>query len=104
MPPAAYALVTLFAVSSIVLGWVATRLAARVGGSRRPVAHLLPMAAAFGALFVIGHRLGLVLGPEVELFGFRVALVGDLLLGFAAALTVALAQAAGGRLASPGRG
>lgn len=104
MPPAAYALVALFAVSSIGLGWVATRLAVRVGGSRRPAAYLLPMAAAFAAFYVIGHRLGLVVGPEVELFGFRVALVGDLLLGFAAALAVALAQAAGSRLAPPGRG
>lgn len=99
MPPEAYALVTLFAASSLVLGVLATRLVARGGGSRHALAHVLPVAAAFGAFYVIGHRLGLAVGPEVELFGFQIALVGDLAIGFAAAVGVALVQAAGRRLA-----
>ena len=52
------------------------------------------MLAAFGAFYLIGHKLGLSVGPEVGLFGFQVALLGDLAIGFAAALVVALLQAA----------
>ena len=104
MPPEAYALVTLFAASSVILGVVATRVAFRFGGSRHPAAYLLPVAGAFGAFYMIGHRLGLVVGPEVELFGFQVALLGDVVIGLAAALAVALVQAAGRRLATPTRG
>ena len=55
---------------------------------------ILPIVAAFGAFYLIGHRLGLAVGPEVSLFGFQVALVGDLAIGFLAALVVALVQAA----------
>jgi fructose-specific phosphotransferase system IIC component len=94
MPPQAYALVTLFALSSVLLGWLATRLVARTLGVRASrVAYVLPILAAFGAFYLIGHRLGLSLGPEVSLFGFQVALLGDLALGFAAALVVAAMQA-----------
>lgn len=93
MPPAAYALVALFAAVSLVLGVLAVRIAARSGGPTRPAAYLLPVVAAFGALYLVGHRLGLVLGPEVGLFGFQVAIFGDILIGFAAALAVASLQA-----------
>jgi hypothetical protein len=93
MPPQAYALVTLFSLCSVALGWLATRLATRAGGSARRRAYVLPMIAAFLAFYLIGHRLGLAVGPEIGLFGFRVALLGDLAIGFAAALLVALAQA-----------
>ena len=94
MPPHAYALVTLFAVSSLVLGWLAVRIAARaLAGPRSPWAYPLPMAAAFLALYLVGHRLGVSIGPELPLFGFRVALFGDLAVGFAGALVVAAAQA-----------
>jgi hypothetical protein len=55
--------------------------------------------AAFLAFYVIGHRLGLAVGPEITLFGFQVALAGDLVIGFAAALATALAQAVAARLA-----
>jgi len=98
MPPEAYALVTLFAVLSVVAGVVAVRIAIRAGGPRHPVAYLLPIGAAFGALYMVGHRLGLVVGPEVELFGFQVALLGDIAIGFAAALAVAFLQVAARRL------
>ena len=93
MPPQAYALVTLFMLCSVALGVVAVQVVARAGGPRRRAAYLLPIAAAFGAFYLIGHRLGLSVGPEISMFGFQVALVGDLLIGFAAALVVALAQA-----------
>jgi hypothetical protein len=94
MPPQAYALVTLFTLCSVVLGFVSVRLAARVGGPRRLGAYVLPVLAGFGAFYLIGHRLGIELGPEIPLFGFQVALAGDLAIGFAAAMLVALVQAA----------
>jgi hypothetical protein len=93
MPPAAFALVALFIACSVVLGVVAVRLLARAGGPRGWLAYPLPIIAAFGAFYLIGHRLGLVVGPEMPLFGFQVALLGDVLLGFAAALAVAALQA-----------
>ena len=93
MPPQAYALVTLFLVCSVLVGILAVRLVARGGGPRGIAAYVLPVTAAFGAFYLVGHRLGIVLGPEVELFGFQVALLGDLLIGFAAALVVAGVQA-----------
>jgi hypothetical protein len=98
MPPQAYALVTLFALCSIGLGWLAVRLATRVGGPASRAAYVLPVGAAFLAFYEIGHRLGISVGPELPLFGFRVALVGDLAIGFAAALAVALAQAGARRI------
>jgi hypothetical protein len=97
MPPQAYALVTMFTLCSIVLGIVAVRLVALVGGPGRRAAHVLPILAAFGAFYLIGHRLGIAVGPEIPLFGFQVALVGDLAIGFAAALATALIQLAVGR-------
>lgn len=98
MPPAAYALVITFVAISVVLGFVAVRLLSRAGGPRTLRSYLLPVVAAFGAFYLIGHRLGIGIGPEVTLYGFQVALVGDIAIGFGAALVVALAQALlGGR-------
>jgi hypothetical protein len=94
MPLAAWALVTLFSLCSIVLGVVAVRIAARAGGPRGLAAYLLPILAGFGAFYLVGHRLGLAVGPAVGVFGFRVALLGDLAIGFAAALVAALVQTA----------
>ena len=94
MPPQAYALVTLFMLCSVALGVAAVRVVARAGGPRGRAAYPLPIAAAFGAFYLIGHRLGLAVGPEISLFGFQVALVGDLAIGFAAALVAAVAQSA----------
>jgi hypothetical protein len=94
MPPQAYALVTLFALCSVGLGWLAVRITARAGGPRARPAYVVPIAAGFLAFYLIGHKLGISLGPEVPLFGFQVALVGDLAIGFAAALLAAMLQAA----------
>jgi hypothetical protein len=93
MPPQAFALVALFIACSVLLGVVAVRLLAHAGGPSGWLAYPLPVLAAFGAFYLIGHRLGLVIGPEIPLFGFQVALLGDLALGFAAALAVAAVQA-----------
>jgi len=60
---------------------------------RAQLPYPLPVLGAFGAFYLIGHRLGIVVGPEIPLFGFQVALLGDVLLGFAAALAVAAVQA-----------
>ncbi|HET7726164.1 MAG TPA: hypothetical protein VFK54_02455 [Candidatus Limnocylindrales bacterium] len=94
MPPEAFALVGLFAVVSIVLGVGAWWIARAVGGPRRMRWAVLPAAAAFGVLYVVGHRVGLVLGPEVELFGFQVALFGDIAIGGFAAVVTGLVVAA----------
>ncbi len=94
MPPQAYALVTLFSLCSLVIGILTVRVAARAGGPRHPVAYVLPVMAAFGAFYLVGHRLGISIGPEIGLFGFRVALLGDLAIGFATSIVVALLQAA----------
>ena len=59
---------------------------------------------AFGAFYLIGHKLGLSVGPEIGLFGFQVALLGDVAIGFAAALVVALLQAAVARARRPATG
>ena len=93
MPPAAFALVGLFAACSVALGVVAVRLVGRFGGPVSLAAYPLPVVAAFGAFYLVGHRLGLAVGPEVPLFGFQVSLLGDLAIGLAAALVVAALQA-----------
>lgn len=94
MPPNAYALVALFVGCSVLLGIGAQRVVARVaGGPRGWLTAILPIVAAFGAFYLVGHRLGLAVGPEVSLFGFQVALLGDLAIGFVAAFVVALVQA-----------
>jgi hypothetical protein len=93
MPPRAYGLFFLFLACSILLGILATGLVARRGGPRGRAATLLPILAGFGAFYLIGHKLGISVGPEVTLFGYQVALFGDLAIGFSAALLAAVAQA-----------
>lgn len=94
MPPAAYALVATFLACSVVVGILAVRLAAwSAGGPTRKLAYVLPILAGFAAFYLIGHKLGLSVGPEITLYGFQVALLGDVLIGFAAALVAAFAQA-----------
>jgi hypothetical protein len=90
MPVEAYALVTTFACVSLVTG----AIAAWVLGPRRWLAIIVPTAAAFLALYTIGHRLGLVAGPQVELFGFQVSIVLDVGVAIIAAFVGAAAQRA----------
>ena len=97
MPPGAYAIIALFAVVSLVSGTVAATWL----GPRRLGAVVLPALAAFGALYVVGHRLALSIGPEVGLFGFRISLLFDAIVALAAASLAAAAQSAALRLLQP---
>ena len=103
MPPQAYALVTLFTLCSILLGILAVRLMARFGGPRGLRAYPLPIIAGFLAFYLVGHKLGLAVGPEITLFGFQVTLLGDMAFGFAAAIAVAAVQTALARARARGR-
>lgn len=88
MPPSAYALVALFSVIALLCGAGAAWLI----GPRRLAAVVVPAVAAFLALYWVGHRSGLELGPTVELLGFRVAIVQDVAAAALAALGAALVQ------------
>jgi hypothetical protein len=94
MTPRAYAIFFTFLAFSILLGWVAARIARRAGGPTSRLAVILPILAGFGAFYLIGHRLGIEIGPQVELYGFQVSLFSDLAIGFTAAMLAALLQAA----------
>ncbi len=94
MSASAYGLVTLFAVISAASGWFAVRA---VGPSRQWAA-IGPAIAAFGALYVVGHRSAIRIGPEVEIFGWQVSLAFDVAVALVTALVVALAQRAALRL------
>jgi hypothetical protein len=90
MPIQAYGLVTVFALVSLISGMGAARIAGP-GGLRWAIA---PTLVAFLALWTVGHRLGLVAGPQVELFGFQVSLVLDIAVAVVAAGAAALVQRA----------
>jgi uncharacterized membrane protein YfbV (UPF0208 family) len=94
MPPSAYGLVALFSVISAASGWLATRTV----GPPRWWAAIVPTLAAFGALYVVGHRSALRIGPEVEIFGWQVSLAFDVAVAVATALLAGLLQRAGLRL------
>jgi hypothetical protein len=88
MPPAAIALLLVFTVAALVAGAGATW----VVGPRRAAATVIPTLAAFLALWVVGHRSGLAVGPTVMLFGFEVNLAFDLAVAILAAAIAAIAQ------------
>ncbi len=88
MPASAYALVATFLVVSIVAGVVA----ARIVGPWSPWTPVLPALGAFAALYVVGHRWVLSIGPEVNLWGWQVALPFDALVALAVAVVIAVAQ------------
>jgi hypothetical protein len=88
MPTSAYAVVALFSVVAIVCGVGAAWLV----GPRRLAAVVIPSVAAFLALYWVGHRSGLELGPTMELLGFRLAIVQDVIAGAIAALGAAATQ------------
>jgi hypothetical protein len=90
MPANAFALLGFFVLLALFAGVVAVRLV----GPRSVLAVLVPAAAALIALETVGHRLGLVVGPQVRLFGFDVSLPFDVAVAFAAALVGALVQRA----------
>jgi hypothetical protein len=88
MPASAYALLGVFILLSIGVGVGA----AWIVGPHRRAAVVLPILAAFGALYLVGHRSGLQLGPTVDLFGYSVAIVQDVLVAVAAAAATAIVQ------------
>ncbi len=88
MPVEAYGLVAFFTLVSIVVGLAAWW----VVGPRRWWAALLPVASAFGLLYLVGHRLGWQFGPNVELLGFQVAIVSDLAFALLGAFGAAAVQ------------
>lgn len=100
MTPAAYALIGLFAAISTACGL----LAARLLGPWRWWTPVLPTLASFGSLYLVGHRLGWSAGPEVPMFGFRVALPFDVAVAIAIALATAAAQLGALRLLQPQQG
>lgn len=100
MTSAAYALIGLFAAISVMSGVVASKLI-------RPWrwwTPLLPIAASFGSLYLVGHRLGWSAGPEVPVLGFRVALPFDVAVALVVALAAAATQSGALRLLQPQQG
>lgn len=61
-------------------------------GPRRPWAVIPPTLAAVAALYLVGHTLGLSVGPTTRLFGFQVSLLFDLAVALAAAFLAAAVQ------------
>ena len=94
MPASAYALVAVFTAVSVVSGWIA----AWTVGPRRAWTGLLPAVTAFGALSLVGHRSALRIGPEIQLFGWHISLVFDVVVALTTAFGTAAAQRIGLRL------
>jgi len=88
MPASVYGLIATFAAISVVSGLVAARLV----GPWRWWSPILPMLAAFGALYLIAHRWVVSIGPQVSVFGWEIALPFDTLVALATAAAVAAVQ------------
>lgn len=86
----AYALFGTFSALSAAVG----AAACWVIGPRRPRFVAIPALAAFGTLYLTGHRLHLGFGPALPLFGFQVTIVSDVAFAVVAAAAGALAQRA----------
>lgn len=97
MPAGAYPILGLFTVVSLLSG----AIAASSVGPKRAWAAIVPALAAFGSLYLVGHRFAVSIGPEVELFGFRISLLFDAMVALAAAFAGALLQAGALRLLQP---
>jgi hypothetical protein len=89
MPVSVYALIATFVAVSIVAGVAA----ARIVGPWRPWAPLVPATFAFGALYLVAHRWGESIGPQVRIWGWEVALPFDVAVAIGAALLGAVVQA-----------
>jgi hypothetical protein len=80
---------------NVLAAILATQIVARrLRGPRHLLAHIVPILTSFGASGLLGHQLGVHLGPKVVLYGFEISLFGDVLVAFLFALVGALAQAA----------
>ncbi len=93
MTPALALFLTLSSMN-VAAAVLATQLVARFsGGPRRLLSHVVPILTSLGGSGLLGHQLGLHLGPKVTLYGYEVSLLGDIAIGFVFALIGALAQA-----------
>ncbi len=97
MPASAYGLLAIFTAISAASG----ALAARVIGPWRAWSVALPALAAFGALYLVGHRWVVSVGPNVRILGWDVALPFDTAVAVGTATLAALLQRAGLRLLQP---
>jgi hypothetical protein len=97
MPASAYGLIALFTAISAASGAVAARLV----GPWRAWAVVLPALAAFGSLYLIGHRWSLSIGPNVKILGWDVALPFDAAVALGVAAATALVQRTAMRLLQP---
>lgn len=88
MPAAAFQLFLFFTAVAIGVGLVAWW----VIGPRRPLAAILPVLGSFLTLYIVGHKSGLAVGPTMQLFGFEVNLLWDVLCAVMGAAIVAKAQ------------
>jgi hypothetical protein len=80
---------------NVLAAILATQIVARrLGGPRHLLAHVVPILASLGGSGLLGHQLGLHIGPKVTLYGFEISLLGDVAMAFLFALVGALAQAA----------
>jgi hypothetical protein len=94
MTPGLQLFVTL-SIMNVVVAVVATQLVARgLGGPRHLLAHVIPILSSLGGSGLLGHQLGVHLGPRITLYGFEISLLGDIAVAFIFALIGALAQAA----------
>ena len=60
-----------------------------------------PAVAALGALYVVGHRSAIRIGPRVDILRWQISLAFDVAVAVAAALLAGLLQRAGLRLLEP---
>jgi hypothetical protein len=94
MTPGLQLFFTLSAMN-VVVSVLVTQLVARlVGGPRHLLAHIVPILASLAGSGTLGHQLGVHLGPKINLYGFEISIVWDVLVAFLGATVGALAQAA----------
>jgi hypothetical protein len=98
MTPALQLFFTLSAMN-VVVAAAATQFVARVlGGPRHLLAHLFPILTSLGGSGLLGHQLGVHLGPKMTLYGFEISPVGDVGVAIVFALLGAVVQAAAWRV------
>jgi hypothetical protein len=79
---------------NVLAAILATQIVARrLGGPRHLLAHLIPILVSLGGSGLMGHQLGIHIGPKVTLYGFEISLLGDVAVAFVFALAGALLQA-----------
>ncbi len=97
MTPALQLFFTLSAMN-VVVAALSTQLIARVlGGPRHLLAHVVPILASLGGSGLLGHQLGVHLGPKMSLYGYEISPVGDVAVAVVFGLLGAAAQAAAWR-------